>query len=123
MLKELDTYDWQEAFSNAVGSTVPCVRFGQECNTNTFTRDDVKTIEGIQEGENEGPNWILYGKLKDGRWFYLEAGCDYTGWDCQASGFATVAKRKRDLLQFGLTDDARERLGLVKEVEVESSKS
>jgi hypothetical protein len=43
---------------------------------------------------------------------FLEAGCDYTGWDCQADGFAYVAASLNDLVRFGLTTEHREALGL-----------
>ncbi len=28
--------------------------------------------------------WRWIGRIPDGRWFLVEAGCDYTGWDCQS---------------------------------------
>jgi len=38
------------------------------------------------EGENDGDNWVALVKLTDGRYAKVFAGCDYTGWDCRASG-------------------------------------
>lgn len=120
MLEVLDTYDWQEAFgyageSNAFGS--PCIVAAlptaqQHYNLSAFTREDVKEITGMSEGENDGANWLIYGQLKDGRWFFLSAGCDYTGWDCQASGVATIAKSKTEIERFGMGTEDRERLGV-----------
>lgn len=78
MLAELNSYDWQEAFAYA--SPEPVIA-GRKMDCSPFTRDDVAAIHGIEEGENDGPSWIIYGLLDDGRWFFLEAGCDYTGWD------------------------------------------
>lgn len=46
-----------------------------------FTLDDVSEVRHAIAGENDGDPWICVGQLKDGRWFALEAGCDYTGWD------------------------------------------
>lgn len=46
-----------------------------------FTTSDVAHVIAYDEGENDGPNWIIAGKLDDGRYFFLSAGCDYTGWD------------------------------------------
>ena len=64
-LAALEGYDWREAFAYADG----------------FTIKDVAHIEDADEGENDGASWIMYGTLKDDRWFYLTAGWDYTGWD------------------------------------------
>ena len=50
-----------------------------------------------------------FGRLWDGRWFALSAGCDNTGWDCQASGFALVAMSAEALIRLGLTDGELER--------------
>lgn len=52
-----------------------------EVDCSPFGVEDVKEVFGSREGENEGENWKIAGRLKDGRFFYLEAGCDYTGWD------------------------------------------
>ena len=70
MLTELDDYDWEQVFTYATG----------------FTREDVKSIAGMDVGEKDGDPWIIYGKLKNGEWFYLTAGCDYTGWEWKSSG-------------------------------------
>lgn len=97
ILEVLRTYDWREAFCdklapedkedwsggphgegyNEPNPAIPNAQISLE----KFSRDDVKEIHGIEEGENDGPSWIIYGLLKDDRHFYLEAGCDYTGWD------------------------------------------
>ena len=92
----LDTYDWEQAFSYATG----------------FVREDVKTITGMAEGENDGASWIIYGKLKSGDWFYLCAGCDYTGWDCSADGHSAMDSTRGRIERFALTDEDRGRLGV-----------
>ena len=46
-----------------------------------FTRFDVERVVAYSEGCNDESNWLVAGKLWDGRWFCLSAGCDYTtGW-------------------------------------------
>lgn len=87
MLAELDNYDWAEAFkyageSGEYRSASPDIRktLGVEVALTPFTRDDVVELIGIREGENDGASWKCAGRLSDGRWFFLEAGCDYTGW-------------------------------------------
>lgn len=97
MLKELDSYDWKEAFGYAGepgteacrvsrGETGPVPKGmstlpGATVSTAPFTREDVVIILCMSEGENDGPPWVIAGALRDGRWFHLSAGCDYTGWD------------------------------------------
>lgn len=115
MKPELDNYDWKEAFGyageeGACGQAVIRPALPPDLHTynlSPFTREDVALVCGLIEGENDGPPWRIYGQLKDGRWFYLEAGCDYTGWDCQAGGSATISDNKEELIRFGLDDRAR----------------
>lgn len=77
MLPQLEGFNWGEVFKYvppepaAPGVTVDCA---------PFDREDVVELLGIVEGENEGPDWICYGRLRDGRFFSIRAGCDYTGW-------------------------------------------
>lgn len=110
MLPQIDTYDWKEAFRAASGpdsakpgSSVPLTGFGVE---------DVASVFASSEGCNDEANWLIAGKLKDGRFFYLSAGCDYTGWDCQCWGRSWVANRKADLIKYGIPEDEQKRLGL-----------
>lgn len=86
---ELDDYDWKEAFSYA-GEPGGCKDSPPSLNAaiptsgvalTPFSRWDVERIIAKSEGENDGPNWLCCGELRDGRFFALDAGCDYTGWD------------------------------------------
>jgi hypothetical protein len=88
VLKELDNYDWEEAFGYAgpdgsfgshdapepvpPGSTVSCA---------AVCREDVKKVIAISDGLRDEVDWLIVAVLKDGRYFALTAGCDYTGWD------------------------------------------
>jgi len=65
--------DWQEAMHYAI-----------------FTFNDIKKIVFAEEGDNDGPDWLLIVELRDGRFGALHAGCDYSGWDCQAGGDSTI---------------------------------
>ena len=122
-----EDYDWIEAFGYA-GHPNTCATgyqggpdlrranpVEQDVALDPFTLDDVESIEACDEGENDGAEWVALGKLKDGRWFFLSAGCDYTGWDCQAGGSATLAPTRDVLLKFGVTKRERQRLGLTQE--------
>jgi hypothetical protein len=116
MLKELDSSDWAEVFGEGTGGNCapiyPQVPPEDTVSTKTFSRDDVVEIKAQLEGENDGPTWIVWGRLKDGRWFFAEGGCDYTGWDCQASNGGAVASTEALLIRYGLTDEERERFGI-----------
>lgn len=130
MLEVLNDYDWGMAFEYAgdrssaylggrvygtpwLSGAIP----GRTYNLSHFCREDVTRIIGISEGKNDERPWLIAGKLRDGRWFYLEAGCDYTGWDCQAGGQAVIAKSKKELIQFGIPSESCRRLSLAFEGE------
>ena len=124
----LDDYDWGEvfAFAGGGGSNSPeiCVVMGDKCPATLFSRKDVKVIYGSRAGENDGYEWLIWGKLNDNRYFYIEAGCDYTGFDCQADGRAWVASSKKKIINFGMGDMAREVFGLkVSEVKKEKPRN
>lgn len=95
-LSILAEYDWQEAFRYADG----------------FGADDVAEIADLREGENDEYNWLMYGVLKDGRHFYLSAGCDYTGWDCRAGGYGSAAPTFDEMVRMAMDEEGREHFGL-----------
>ncbi len=75
MLKELDDYDWKYAFeccgepeAQYNTASVSAV-LDSEVSTEPFSRADVKKLIGLSLGENDGPDWLCAGQLKDGRWF------------------------------------------------------
>jgi hypothetical protein len=119
MLPELEEYDWKEAFAYAGdvtgtnGNALPVqARFTTPVSTDPIMREDVVEIKHSSDGENDARDWIMVGKVKDGRWFFLAAGCDYTGWDCQAGGVCTVASTYEDIVRWGLGASDRERFRL-----------
>jgi len=119
-------YDWEMAFQccgdaeDAEGSwptsayNTPSVSAALDSDASAapFQRVDVAEVIATSDGENDGADWIGVFKLKDGRFAYLTASCDYTGWDCRSGGNAIVSHDLAHLLQFGLTEDARARLAL-----------
>lgn len=82
MLKELENTSWDSAFgpdgatADSPQATVP----GDRVSLDPILLEDVIKIKHIREGENDGDPWLLVGEVKDGRWFFLSAWCDYTGW-------------------------------------------
>jgi hypothetical protein len=88
-------YDWDEAFKYA-----------------DFDREDVAEVLATEDGENDSDNWVGVFLLKDGRYAYLTAGCDYTGWDCQASGNSETRATLAEIIRECMTDDDRRRLNM-----------
>lgn len=115
---DLTTYDWQSVLSFAAGTCLggasdcgtPKRVDGETCTEAVFSESDIAIVLDSSEGERDGARWMIAGLLRDGRYFYIEAGCDYTGWDCQCGGTSWVADSLNSLLRGGLTDEARERL-------------
>jgi hypothetical protein len=123
MLERLKDYDWECAFQCAGElpteedeqynqADVREEMLGSGVSLAPFCREDVTELYGIDDGENDGEDWICCGRLKDGRFFFLSAGCDYTGWDCQSCGYATVSNSKENLYEFGISPEEKQRLNL-----------
>jgi hypothetical protein len=112
----LDSYDWEEVFGEGTGGNCSIIHPdgppGSDVSLATFERKDVALVVKQEEGENDGADWIVYGQLKDGRWFIARGGCDYTGWDCRASNSGNVAWTREDLIAFGMSEDERKRFGV-----------
>lgn len=94
-IEDLAEYDWNEALNYA-----------------QFSVDQIESIIASSEGENDGDYWLLVVHLKDGRFGYLSAGCDYTGWDCQAGGDSYIAPSLAELQRWNMTSRDRRRLGM-----------
>lgn len=113
MLKELEDYDWENAFGEGEISISPApVINAKGININGISRESVKRIIAMVNGENDGPNWTGIFELHDGRFISVCSGCDYTGWDCQAGGEIFVAKDEESIKKFGLSDEERSRLSI-----------
>jgi hypothetical protein len=93
ILEEIKDYDWRQAFGYAGEIdthaedrsydklNLDVAKPDDQVSTRLFCRKDVKNIVAMEEGEHDGANWRIVGELWDGRYFWLSAGCDYTGWD------------------------------------------
>jgi hypothetical protein len=101
--------NWEYVFAYA---DKPELVPGSNCDTSRFTRDDVSEIIALADGENDGDNWLIVVKLKDGRVGFVSAGCDYTGWGCQESGSSKVANTLEQMAILGLSQDDRAKLKL-----------
>lgn len=91
----LEDYNWKEAFSFA-----------------KFEIEDIAEVIALEEGENDGDSWAGVFKLKDGNYGYIDAWCDYTGWDCRSGGDSAIASTLEELQRFHLTKNIRTRLGM-----------
>ena len=117
MIELLNDYDWKQAFGFAgetgawnSGMPSPAPPNDEAVPVDPFTREDVEEIVLLAEGENDGDPWFGVFVLKDRRFASIVAGCDYTGWDCQAGGDAKVAATLDSILRYGLTDSERRRV-------------
>lgn len=102
-----EDYNWSEAWSIANFSKA---RNDSNVSTEVFEINDIEVIISSDEGCNDGDNWIMIGKVKDGRFFFLSAGCDYTGWSCQAWNNSFIDNSIEDLIRYGMDDSDRSRL-------------
>jgi len=86
-------YNWNEALAYA-----------------PFNMDEVAEILASEEGENDGDSWVAVVKLTDGRFGFIDAGCDYTGWDCRAGGDGFITDTFEELQRWKMNSSARRRL-------------
>lgn len=75
-----------------------------------FQPNDVASILLAVDGEHDETNWTAIFKLNGGKFGYLTAGCDYTGWDCRAWGDSAVGDSFEEIWFGHCTDDDRSRL-------------
>jgi hypothetical protein len=106
-------YDWKSAFNESMPPR-PGMNYKGE-HGRTIDKSEIKEILYFDEGYNEGPNWIAAFKLTKKRYLMIRAGCDYTGWDCRASGDSELANSLKDLIKWSMNNDERERFGLKSE--------
>ena len=116
MLELLDECNWSEVFGEGDGGNctpiIPRRIPGETCSLEGFTREDVAEILGVAEGQRDEEEWVVCGKLKDGRFFVAAGSCDFTGWDCHASNNGNVAETMENLLQFAMTPAEKQRCEL-----------
>lgn len=120
MLSILKGSDWDKAFEYAGEQTgqnyhsadVRPAFPSSPVSLAPFCRNDVKEIIAIDAGENDIADWICFGKLSDGRYFFLSAGCNYTGWDCQSGGYAIVGFSAEEVQYLGISQAECQRLRL-----------
>lgn len=105
--KELDqalgeTSEYEPTYADGTPNVTRVREEPESTSVAEFQATDVAEVIRYEEGENDVADWKLLGRLKDGRYFYLAAGCDYTGWDCQASGYVEVSMDLERLIRLGI---------------------
>lgn len=105
----VENYDWQEAFACAMRDELRPVP-GYSGSMAPFAVGDVAEILALSEGQNDEQSWFGAFRLKDGRFVFVSAWCDHTGWGCQDGGLARVAASLEDLKRLGIDDAVRARL-------------
>ena len=98
--------DWKSAFLQ-VGLGKPDSNYGYEL-PDTYL-NFVKRVVCCDRGYNDEVNWICVVELEDGTYVVVDAGCDYTGWDCQAWGTADIFETEGEALS-NLNPEQAERL-------------
>lgn len=68
-----------------------------------FDLSQIKTLLACIPGANDEYSWHWVVSLEDGRYAYIQASCDYTGWDCQSSADYTITTTAEK--EASLTDD------------------
>lgn len=71
--------------------------------------DDVAETLGIciEDRDYGEARLRMLGRLQDGRYFFVDAECDTTGWDCQTSGRGYIG-RDRAEVEMHMTAEDRE---------------
>jgi hypothetical protein len=112
-LDELKNHStWNNAFAACAEDKPPRGVLGYAGSSlSTVSINDVREIIAVDDGENEGAHWIGAFLLNDGRFVFLSAWCDSTGFDCQGGGDTQVANSLNDLIRLAMGTKDRARLG------------
>jgi hypothetical protein len=98
----LKDYDWEEVFKYALDGV---------------KREDVAEVVASVDGVNDGAAWSGVFRLKDGRFMFISASCDYTGWGCQEGGSAEGRPTLAELVAI-IPDNELERLPSLRSYEL-----
>lgn len=70
-----------------------CLRYNPQDGLTPMTVDRVLAVT---EGENDGEDWRWVVALRDGRFAYIQGGCDFTGWDCISYAWSVIDQTAGD---------------------------
>jgi hypothetical protein len=75
----MNYYDLSEERQDALGyDYMACLEYNPQTEITVETTD---RILAVWEGENDGDDWRWVVRRTDGKFVYVQGGCDYTGWD------------------------------------------
>lgn len=98
----VSNYNWENVFNYAP------LKNQEE----TYLTSDIALVVSAIDGENDEENWVGVFLMKDGKFLYITAWCDYTGWGCQEGGSSSIFDSYNDVVNFGCSSDDRDRLNL-----------
>ena len=103
------TYEW------VINETIPEVNLPElvgkfKGSRYMFLEENITEVYFYQNGQKDESNWYILGKLVSGYYFYMEAGCDCCGFDCQGSIQFTFSHHLINLIKFGLDNKSRKLL-------------
>jgi hypothetical protein len=107
--EQIRGYDWAAVF-NYCGAGHVSAALGSHAGVDPFDRADVTDVIAASDGENDGDGWILVARLRDARFAFVSAWCDYTGWGCQEGGYSIVSHDLEHLKQYGIGEPEMVRL-------------
>jgi len=64
-----------------------------------FAIEDIVDVIAARAGAPDDYNWLGVFKLKGRKYGFVNAGCDFTGWDCRSSGNGLVEGRLKVLIE------------------------
>lgn len=105
-------YGFSDTFEMARGS-LKKVDNNEDISTKSIGIGDIESVIAYDEGQNDGENWIFILKIYDGRYVFMSAGADYTGFGCQQwINNSDISYSLATLINFSLTDEDRSRLNI-----------
>lgn len=81
--RDRDNYYAKQLYHPHVGANMKTIQLRNAASCTTRFPHNIEAVYYYEIGWNDGDDWRLIGVLDDGTYFYFEAGCDYTGFDCQ----------------------------------------
>ena len=69
-----------------------------------FNLTDIKARLAVWEGQNDGDDWRWVLELKDGKFAFVQGGCDYTGCDCQSWCLSRITDTPESAARYALGD-------------------
>lgn len=102
-------HDWQESFEVAMRAG-PRAVMNYVGDVSSFEIEDIAEVVAHSDGEHDERDWIAALHLKGGRFAFMRAGCDYTGWGCRDWGDVEIASTLDDLVRYAMTPEERRRL-------------